>query len=163
MSKFEQLCNAYKSRRDEFFQLRNEAIDFASSIYIGFQEYLDVPDGYAKPVPLNNYRPDTQYNIPGSISLEEDGHWHFGMIITFYMAENIFPQQSVFIDVKFKIIDNGYVVSLGPLPKKFTILSKNDHHQFYGYLYDTINDHWKGSVRDILNGSTQTSIGFIRS
>ncbi|OJT38445.1 hypothetical protein [Serratia plymuthica] len=165
MSKFEEICAAYKDSKENFNSYRKESMDFAISLGGKYIQYLGVGKEHFRWVPeAEQDTKSTGFTIPGAMHLDEDTYWHLGLKIRVFSAPNIMPQQDVFIVFMFKkVADCEYAIKLRSDDKPFIIETDKDtsYTVFFNYLQKLILEIYQDDLTNFLE-SAQSSrrIGF---
>jgi hypothetical protein len=121
MSKFDELCLAFKEGRDAAIKDRDAAWDFQARFVNGFKRYLDYSDPFTFQPVISQPKPNSQYSPPGTLEIGEDGFWHFGFVITVYAAKNEFPQFRGLIHLSFRCSADSVVVRPSPNADPITV------------------------------------------
>jgi len=167
MSKFGELCHAYKVSRDKYFSYRDESFEFARELIGLYTEYLAIPKEQFKFIPLDEEpTPNSTYSLFGAIHLNEDTYWHLGLQITIYTSPNIFPHQPIMIRFMFKKSqDNKYFVKISDSDPGHNIEQGNKPQfiAFFDFLQDQIRSHFEDGLQEFLEQSAPLrTIGFIQ-
>ncbi|HBU6186673.1 hypothetical protein ACHHZ2_17480 [Citrobacter freundii complex sp. 2024EL-00237] len=170
MSKFEELCSAYKNFRDQLSDTRHNAYSMAHRIAYNYRKYLELDnDAVLKLIPLDRpVQSGTMYTPAGATHLGEDGFWHLGVELTVYMGANIHPQQTFTISFKFiKNEDGSHLLDVDDLNAS-TIISDVNNATEFNPVFDKIHENIIGYFNEnleFLKGkhNKMSSIGFIQN
>lgn len=167
MSKFDELCGAYKTSREKYFAYRDESYSFAQALVGGYINYLEVPKEQFKFIPLDkDPEKNTTYTLLGAIHLADDAHWHLGFQIILYSEPNAQPQQPVLIKFMFKKVGDrvfNVKISEDDSGHEIDASSNSDFEGFFDFLQRQIKNHFENSLQDFLEESAPLrTIGFIQ-
>ncbi len=166
MSKFEEICAAYKVSRDNFHDYRNRSMDFALGLGNKYIQYLGIASENFRWVPPSE--PSTEesgFTIPGAMVLDDDTYWHMGLKIKIFTAPNVFPQQELLIVFKFKEKEEKvFEVMIDGVNKKHDIETYSDasYTVFFNHLQKVILAMYQDDLDDFLASQQEKrTIGFI--
>ncbi|EMQ4185807.1 TPA: hypothetical protein ACKPVS_001302 [Serratia marcescens] len=165
MSKFEDICAAYKVSKENFNSYRKESMDFAIHLGGRYRQYLGVETDHFRWVPESKQDDkSTDFTIPGAMHLDDDTYWHLGLKLRVYSAKNVMPQQDVFIVFMFKkIADCEYAIKVRAADSPHTIETDKDasYTVFFNYLQNLILEIYKDDLTNFLQSEQQSRrIGF---
>ncbi|EOW2276201.1 MULTISPECIES: hypothetical protein [Klebsiella pneumoniae complex] len=166
MSKFEEICAAYKISQDNFNAYRSRSMDFALSLGHKYIQYLGVTKGNFWWVPEHDSSTEKEgYTIPGAMHLDDDTYWHLGLKIKIFMAPNAFPQQELLIIFKFKEKEEKvFEVMIDHVDKKHDIEIWIDasYTVFFNHLQEVILAMYQDGLDNFLASQQESrKIGFI--
>lgn len=164
MTKFEELCAAFKSSRDEYIAYRDACWDFAAHFLNGLISYLDLPGQTVSFIPLNDRDPTKNYTLPGAMQLDDDTFWHLGFGMTIYEAPGVFPQKIMMIPIRFKILGDNVTMILSDNDQeiRFPIADQTKPQEIYKMIFDSLRDFFIAGLDRFLNSSTtRGTIGFV--
>ncbi|MCZ3467590.1 hypothetical protein LRS20_01550 [Klebsiella pneumoniae] len=166
MSKFEEICAAYKVSRDNFHAYRNRSMDFALGLGNKYIQYLGIASENFRWVPPSE--PSTEksgFTIPGAMVLDDDTYWHMGLKIKIFTAPNVFPQQELLIVFKFKEKEEKvFEVMIDGVNNKHDIETYSDasYTVFFNHLQKVILAMYQDDLDDFLASQQEKrTIGFI--
>ena len=169
MSKFEELCSAYKEYREGLSDVRMASFQFGTKLAYGYIEYLGASDEDFRLEPLNKVADKNfTYTVPGAMHLDDDAYWHLGFSLTLHISRNTYPKQNLIIDFMFKpISENVYSVGVLGIDGPFLNVDVNNDKDFeavYEKIQDVIKSMYKNDF-DYLTGKAHklTTIGFVQS
>jgi hypothetical protein len=106
MTKYEDMCTAAKTAKDEFFAYRQRCWNYFGSVVEGLQMHCGVPSetitylkwngqqGDARSYSPPSDSPTARYTLPGAINYDEaDGFWHLGLNIN--LSPNAYPVRHI--------------------------------------------------------------------
>jgi hypothetical protein len=164
MTKFLEMCEAYKSSRRKYFDYQQRCIGYLSKLGLGFVEYCSVPEDQYKFLPLNeDVKPNMKYTIFGATHLDKDTFWHLGLLLTLYEAPNVHPQQSILIRICVKELNGKVFVKIGSEGKTIEIELANGQQcaAFFDDIITQINDSFQNELQSFLERSSPLKrIGF---
>jgi len=147
MTKFDELCQSFVTRRDQDIKYQNECIQFTIRIGTGLKSYLNVPEKYFSYVPVHfEPEPDTIYNPAGSLYIDElKANWIFGIKITLFKAENIFPHQPILIRIAFYKENNAFYAQFSDGGDFVKVEDSNSYNyeEFFQRIYDSIKQYFE--------------------
>ncbi|HBM3089213.1 hypothetical protein PTQ46_14475 [Klebsiella michiganensis] len=166
MSKFEEICAAYKVSRDNFHDYRNRSMDFALSLGHKYIQYLGIAsENYRWVPPSESSTEKAGVTIPGAMELDDDTYWHMGLKIKIFSAPNVFPQQELLIVFKFKEKEaKVFEVMVDGVDKKHDIETYSDASftVFFNHLQDVILAQYQDDLDNFLASQQENrKIGFI--
>jgi hypothetical protein len=164
MTKFEELCSLFSENMQAYHEYEKEAWALAEKIKNKMVQYLGIPadqreEDYLKTIPPGNYNLALTYTIPGSVHLEDDGFWHFGLVLVIRESPKVIaPIENVLIHLKFKLDHDKYQVFWGAdqsiaiesdtqidtLVEKLFALLKNRYENYGSLLYKELNSEKSG-------------------
>jgi hypothetical protein len=165
MSKFEEICAAYKDSKENFNSYRKESMGFAISLGRKYLQYLGVETNHFRWVPESKQDDkSTNFTIPGAMHLDDDTYWHLGLKLRVYSAKNVMPQQDVFIVFMFKkIADCEYAIKVRAEDTPHIIETDKDtsYTVFFNHLQTLILDIYKDDLTNFLESEKSSRrIGF---
>ncbi|EPA9110275.1 hypothetical protein ACQ711_001140 [Serratia liquefaciens] len=165
MSKFEEICAAYKVSKDKYNTYRTESMDFAVSFGRKYIQYLGLEKQYFRWVPEDDQNTaSTGITIPGAMHLDDDSYWHLGLKIRVFSAPNVMPQQDLLIIFMFKKVANGeFAIKIRDDDKPHIIEMDKDasYTVFFSYLQKLILDIYQDDLEDFLQSEKSSRrIGF---
>lgn len=168
MTKFDELCAAYKTSRETYFAYRNDGFKFAMELMSRYKEFLGVQSEYFRFVPADETpKPDTTYTIPGAIHLNDDTYWHLGLLLTLFTAPSEYPQQPVLIVFRFKQISGKKYqlkISEEDTGHEITCGDESQFNMFFEFLQAQIVVHFENGLQEFLEQSAPLrTIGFVQS
>lgn len=166
MSKFQEICAAYKLSRDNFHEYRNRSMDFAVKLGNEYIRYLGIASENYKWVPATDTSTEKEgFTIAGSMHLDDDTYWHLGLKIKVFTAPDVFPQQELLIIFKFKEKeDSVFEVMIDGVDKKYAIETWVDSSftVFFKHLQDVILSIYHDDLENFLASEQENrKIGFI--
>ncbi|ATM05101.1 hypothetical protein [Raoultella planticola] len=166
MSKFEEICAAYKVSRDNFHAYRNRSMDFALSLGHKYIQYLGITKENFRWVPEQDSSTEKEgFTIPGAMHLDDDTYWHLGLKIKIFTAPNVFPQQELLIIFKFKEKEEKvFEVMIDNVDKKHDIEIWIDasYTVFFNHLQEVILAMYQDGLDNFLASQQENrKIGFI--
>ncbi|HIE4801236.1 TPA: hypothetical protein ACXNDR_003952 [Serratia marcescens] len=165
MSKFEEICSAYKVSKENFNSYRRESMSFAVSLGQKYVQYLGVDADHFWWVPeAEQDKANTNFTIPGAMHLDDDTYWHLGLKLRIYSARNVMPQQDVFIVFMFKkVADCEFAIKVRADDTPHIIETDKDpsYEVFFNHLQELILDIYKNDLDDFLQSEKPSRrIGF---
>lgn len=165
MSKFEEICAAYKVSKENFNSYRKESMDFAGILGRKYIQYLGVDADHFRWVPeAKQDSTGNNFTIPGAMHLDDDTYWHLGLKLRVYSARNVMPQQDVFIVFMFKkVADGEFAIKVRADDKPHTIETDKDasYTVFFNHLQKLILEIYKDDLTNFLQSEQQSRrIGF---
>lgn len=162
MSKFEELCQSYSDARNKYIRFRDRCFAFAAQLVKGFVDYYEIPSEQVKFVPSHeDVKPNTEYSLRGSMNLDDDTYWHFGLILNFYVRPGVLPEQSFLYNFKIKEGEGEqFKVRIGDLEEEFVIDPNNseDFQRFYDFLFSITKKDFEEGLQHFLDQEQITRI-----
>ncbi|MEG5965752.1 MULTISPECIES: hypothetical protein [Enterobacter cloacae complex] len=170
MSKFDELCAAYKNFRSEYSSVREDAISFSGWLVAQYLSYLGID--HSSPafrlIPLvGEEKVNSTYSPFGATHLGDDGYWCMGIRLTIYEQKNMHPQLPLQIGIKFlRNIDSSHTVGLLGSDSTFKV-SRDDDGRELNVFFDSIQKEIQKVLKaqaDFLHGKNNkmSTIGFIQ-
>jgi len=99
-TKFEELCDAYKTTRQNFFRYRDECVEFFVEVVSSLEKEWGIPN--VRYIPLNEpAKPGMMYFPHGATHFDEEaGVFVVGVVFAVYSAPNAFPQDNIVLRLK---------------------------------------------------------------
>ncbi|HBX8459029.1 TPA: hypothetical protein MII19_16045 [Klebsiella pneumoniae] len=167
MSKFEEICAAYKVSQDNYSTYRELSAAFAIGLGRRYIQYLGLTKANFKWVPENDTSTEKEgITIPGAMHLDDDTYWHMGLKIKIFSAPNVYPQQRLLIIFKFKQKDKSkFEVMVDGDDKKHIIETDGDasYTVFFNHLQKIIMGLYENDLDNFLASQQENrTIGFIQ-
>ena len=166
MSRFEELCAAYKTAVDACWASRDEGLQFAQMLIPRYLTYLEIPPRDWRFVPVEKApEPTRTYNCLEAMHLHQDMFWHLGLQIPVYGAPNEYPRQRLAIHLMFrKAAQQTFLVKIAENDPGHTIAL--DHEDtftaFFDFLQCQILRHFQDRLRNFpQQPESLGAIGFI--
>lgn len=168
MTRFDELCFAYRTSREKFFSYREDGFMFAGDLVSRYQKFLGVTNDCFVFVPTDKpAKPETTYTLFGAIHLNDDTYWHLGLQFTLFTAPNAYPQQPVLIVFRFKKIgEKKYHVKISEEDSGHEITCGNEaeFNAFFDFLQQQIVAHFEDGLQEFLEQSAPLrTIGFVQT
>jgi hypothetical protein len=156
MTKYEEMCDAAKTARDEFEAYRKRCGVYFWGLIGALQSHCGVPPEKFTFLKWNGEReearqylaaePGMKYTLPGAIDYDElDGFWNLGVLTTL-TPDNVFPKQWVTFVLCIKEQNQSPIVKIGLDGKTQVVdLSNVDaRNQYCEILSEKIIEAFKG-------------------
>lgn len=165
MSKFDELCGAYKTAQDNYSNYHTACVKFYGTLVSEFVKYLDCPREQVTFLPLDKEPdPGSTYSIPGAMHLDDDTYWHLGFRLTLYISPNTFPHQPILLRLLAKKVDDHFLVKLGKDGPQFKVHENNpkELEPFFDSLFTAIKEDFENGLQSFLSQGEQEirRIGF---
>lgn len=157
MNRYEDLCNVYEKSREEYFNGRTVAADFASTLFREFKKFinLDTDDfDLLKLVPnREEYDEETTFTHYGAIKYVGGGCWDFAILLRLHMKgnKNLHPSQTIKISFYVKKINEilfyRFDDSLEYSQSSSASLVTNLHSKFFPAVFDQIVKHYQNHLK----------------
>ena len=159
VSKFEEICQAYKQANEEISNYLENCGQFTGKLVRGMEDYLQCPHtkisyktrtGESSSLRESMYIEDGFWRLNVEMILWEDGgvrSWAVSDSGLYY------PSQTVLFSVLTKKTTNdSFIVQVLGYDTEFTINKNNqeDFRYFYEFIVDRIKDHYKNMLRYII-------------
>ncbi len=129
------LCKEYKSSRDQYFKLHDDASGFAGALFTGFKEFLDLKNDdhdLIKIIPnIPDYKEDSIYTPHGAVKLDESGYWQFSILLRLHIDgnKNVHPAEIVKFNISYKNVDGAISYKFAEDLKDYNVKSDDlDKH-----------------------------------
>lgn len=164
MSKFEEICEAYRKSRRAFLDYETECQDFARDLVFGMIEYFEWPrDQEINYIPLGeDLDPNNKfYALAGAMRLNEEEFWYFGIELTAYEPGGSYPVPFI-LSFYIKKVGPHFIVKLGPNGREVKIHEnqRSTLDPFYEAVFRHIVDFFTRRYQQSLAGRDQ-ELGFI--
>ena len=143
MSRFEELCAAFKASQDEFSDYQRRSLDFAEKLFTGLWEYLQIPSKNYHYFSLGEERePGAYFSLAGVVKLGNDGYWNLGFDVTVHEGETLSSLTMIF-EVRFKQEDGKFHLRIGSEDsgRKIDPHSDSDFEEFYEFFFTAIREY----------------------
>lgn len=166
MTKFEELCAAYKKAQSEFKQYKDDCHDFAATLFHKFALYFQIPTSQ---LTLYNIDEEGEYQatappIINALSLWPDAYWQIGFGTTLFEKKDTYPQETIIIGLRLKRdLENNYFVRLNGSEQEFQIdrKSETDFNKFFDYLFKEVQKSYSTGLQTFIDQDTTfRKIGF---
>lgn len=166
MTKFEELCAAYKKAQSEFKQYKDDCHDFAADLWNKVALYFQIPTSQ---LTLYNIDEEGEYQatappIINALSLWPDAYWQIGFGITLFEKKDTYPQETIIIGLGLKRdLENNYFVRLKGSDQEFQIDRKSeaDFNKFFDYLFKEVQKSYSTGLQTFIDQDTTfRKIGF---
>ncbi len=164
MSKYEEICQAYRKSRREFLKYEETCRVFASELIEGIIDYFEWPrDQEITFIQLGEEMNPTDrfYALAGAMQMDDESFWHFGVELTVHEPAGIYPQPFL---LSFYIKKTGpiFIVKLGPKGEEIKIHEdrRGELSPFYDAVYVKIVSFFLKEYQEAIN-RTEIRPGFI--
>lgn len=166
MTKFEELCSAYKKAQTEFKQYKDDCHDFAIDLWNNITSYFQIPTSQLTLYKINE---DGEYEATAppminALSLWPDAYWQVGFGITLFESKDTYPQETIIIGLRLKRdTENNYFARLNGSDQEFQIDRKNqnDYQKFFDFLFKEIQKSYCTGLQTFIDQDTTIrKIGF---
>ena len=162
MSKFLDLCKSLSKSRAELDKYRRHCWKVGHQFIEGYKSYLDAPDGAIRVIPMSSsINLENTYSIMDAISLDENGFWQFGILIS--LEAGGVPPDRLKIRVRMRNTPNGLLINVLEDHEGVIVDSTNegDFLAVYELMQNTINLYYQeGLDRFLAQPKSIRSIGF---
>lgn len=151
-SKYEELCQTYRTSRKAFLAYQDDCQLFARDIVDGMIEYFDWPTSQEITyIPLGEeIDPNNRfYAISAAMQMDDESFWHFGLELTVEEPSGAYPLpflMSFFI----KKLGNIFIVKLGLNGKEFRIPEerRGELTPFYDIVFKHVTHFFTHKYQD---------------
>jgi hypothetical protein len=167
MSKFEEVCQAYRKSRRRFLDYEGECRNIARSLVDGIIEYFEWPhDQEITYIPLGEeINPNNRfYALAGAMRMDDESFWHFGVELTTEEPGGSHPLPFL---MSFFIKKSGahFIVKLGPQGREIRIPEDKQGKQdelapFYEVVFQHILQFFARDYQDAVTNQ-EMEPGFI--
>ncbi len=163
MSKFEELCEAYRAVNAEYFSYRNDCMELIGQLAIGLREYLDAPEGAVNLFAKGGAYAGRKVDGPlAAMHLADDTFWHFGVAIDIHQEEGMIPIHCVGFDMRLKQIGRKFILHVEGGPP-FEVSQENPESiaQVYEFIFQFIKSRYETTFREfVIEGDATRRFGF---
>jgi len=117
MSRFDDLCAAYRTVLDQFVDYRENCFRLVNELQGGLTVYLGAPDDVVGLFARHGQLAGRKVDGPlSALELRADTFWHFGLVIDIYQEEGCFPYHNVGFDMRLKLAHGQFLLQLDEQP-----------------------------------------------
>ena len=113
MSRYEELCNAYKKYSDDRIAFVERSKNFITKLVNEFLSFLDAPENQVRFFPPEADTDDQVYSPDGAATLGEDGWWRIIVQVTLTQGPNVFHKLNARMLFKVRTEPDKFVVQIG--------------------------------------------------
>jgi hypothetical protein len=113
MSRYDELCNAYKKYSDDRLAYADRSRDFITKLVDEFSSFLDAPINRVRFFPPEGDTGDHLYSPYGAATPGEDGWWRIIVQVTLLQGPNIFPELNARMLFKVRTELDKFLVQIG--------------------------------------------------
>lgn len=157
MTKYKELCEAYKEDRQKYVEYRDACMAMASTFITSFSAYLGAPseDQAVRLVPSDEFDDQRFYEM-GEIfaDLPNNGYWDFRIAITLFYGDSY---KNFLIPTRLSKNDDLFLIALGHIPPPFKFHSNNDKEltTIFEFIYTELKDCCENGLDHLLTGSSR--------
>jgi len=168
MSKYEEICKANATVRENWSQYRDRSWQRLWSIVNGLEAYCEIPPEMVTFLRWNEGAGDARayveaengmrYTLPGATVFDkDDGYWHLGLCITLSRPGAI-PPQWVYFVLCVTELDGKPMVKVGVVgkPRQIDFDSPEQLNALYEYIFESVMKCFHDSNKD-----ASKPIGFV--
>ena len=123
MSKFEEICTAYREARHQFRSYEEMCRNFARDLIYGMIDYFEWPQSQEITyIPLGEeLNPNNRfYALSGAMRMDDESFWHFGVELTAHEPGGSNPV-SFLLSFFIKKTGSHFIVKMGPQGREIKI------------------------------------------
>jgi hypothetical protein len=128
MSRYEELCNAYKKYDDDRIAYLDRSRMFITNLVNGFVRFLDAPENRIRFVPPEGDEGDKRYSPMGAATPGEDGWWSIFVQVTLSRGQGIFPELHARMLFKVRTEPDKFLVQIGD-SKSHHVVTAGSHDE----------------------------------
>jgi len=163
MTKYEELCSAFERMKKSYHERKDSSLKFVQWLVTGFEKYLGCPDKQVKYVPISKTPSSSlSHYLLGSVHLDENSHWHFGVGIRIEKPPLLPLKETVILDIVVDRREGAFIVKLAALDDKFTIHegSADEAEEFYKFAFRVISSQYQTAQMWNESPESERKIGF---
>ena len=167
MSKFKELCTAFKTAQGEFKNFQDDTYNFSVELVEEFKSYFEVPESQFS---LFKFNKKNEFNlvqpaIINALALRPDSLWQFGVGLTVCNAPETLPQELILIHIMIRRdLDGNFFLSHGNQaePNEIPVEKKGKYNfvPFFDALYETIINTHSQQMTHFIGQDTRRTIGY---
>jgi hypothetical protein len=139
MSKFDEICEAYRLARQQFREYEETCRNFARDLVFGMIDYFEWPQTQEITyIPLGEeINPNNRfYALAGAMRMDDESFWHFGVELTAHEPGGAHPV-SFLLSFFIKKVGPHFIVKLGPNGREIKI--HEDKQGELGPFYEAVH------------------------
>lgn len=165
MSRFDEICDAYRKSRRAFLDYERVCQDFARDLVQGMVEYFEWPRNHEiNYIPLGeDLDPNNKfYALAGAMRMNEESFWHFGVELTVFESGTSYPVSFV-LSFFIKKVGPFFVVKLGPKGREIKIPEEQRHalEPFYEAVFRQIVEFFARKYQQAITPKADQELEFI--
>jgi hypothetical protein len=121
MTRFEELCEAFRQYRADGVAYRDRSLSFITQLLTGFERYLGAPPGRVRFLPPESPESNATYNPAGAAKLGEDGRWVVNVRLTLTEGNGVYPELPLLFRFRVLVELDKFTVRLGDSNRTHTI------------------------------------------
>jgi len=153
MTRYEDLCQAYVTSRNNYFAYHKECLEFCGRLLDGLVKNFEIPADRIRVIPVDQPpEPGKEYELAQVMKLAPDTFWHFGLEITLCERPDLCLQQ-VMIRFRVKKEKSHFVVKLGNrAQEEFHIMPEvsADMRKVYDYIFQFVKNTFEHGLEEFL-------------
>lgn len=163
MSKYEELCNAYKKYDDDRIVYRDRSRMFITKLVDGFILFLDAPKDRIRFFPPEGDKDDQLLNPIGAATLGEDGWWSIFVQVTLSRGQGIFPELRARMLFKVRTEPDKFVVQIGDSKRQHvvTVGSPDEMQPIFNEAFNRSQEYFSSVLRHFLDETDSNRVGKI--
>jgi hypothetical protein len=155
MSKYENLCTSHSLACKEYFDYMNECHRFAYDLMNELISYLNIPKERIEYIPTKKeIEENKEYNVIGSMHLDKDTFFHFGVIITFQSSIPLPLTKRFLYKVMLKKEEDRFRLKYNNPESDGFLIDPSDKDSsivFFEYLYKEMKNYIENGFQRFLN------------
>lgn len=166
MSRYDELCNAYKKYSDDRFAYADRSRDFITKLVDEFNSFLDAPTNRVRFFPPEGGTGDQLYSPAGAATPGEDGWWRIIVQVTLSQGPNIIPELNARMLFQVRTELDKFLVQIGDskVQHAVTVGSPNEMQPIFNEAFKRSQEYLNSGLQRFLDetGSDGTrKIGFV--
>ena len=166
MSRYEELCNAYKKYGDDRFAYVDRSRNFITKLVNEFTTFLDAPETRVRFFPPEADTDDQVYTPYGAATPGEDGWWGIIVQVTLTRGPNIFPELNARMLFKVRTEPDKFLIQIGDskLQHAVTVGSPEEMQPIFNEAFKRSQEYLNSGLQRFLDETDSNGprkIGFV--
>jgi len=153
MTRYQDLCEAYVTSRDNYFSYQKECLEFSGQLLQGLASDFQIPDDRVRVIPVDQPpEAEKEYTLAQVMKLGPDTFWHFGLEFTLCERPELCLQQ-VMIQFRVKKERDHFLVKLGNrAQEEFRIAPEldGDFRDLFDHIFNFVKNAFEHGLEEFL-------------
>lgn len=166
MSKYEQLCDAYRKYNDDRLAYADRSRNFITKLVDEFNSFLDAPKDRVRFCPPEVDTGVQLYSPYGAATPGEDGWWRIIVQVTLSQGPNIFPELNARMLFKVRTELDKFLVQIGDskLQHAVTVGTSDEMQPIFNEAFKRSQEYLNSGLQRFLDETDRDGvrkIGFV--